>query len=83
MDTLHYASGERVRVGDIVDVGHGRGPRATVVVVIPTGEAAEGFTASEWAYLRDGVMLQDTVVFGLLHLSELDHEHVLVQRAQQ
>ena len=76
-----YHTGEEVRVGDIVDVGGGNGPKMRVVVVISSGEAAPGFDAREWAYLREGVILQDSTVFGLLHLEDLDHEHVLVQRA--
>jgi len=80
-DAIKYHSGEDVRVGDVVDVGHGNGPKMRVVVIIPTGEAASGFNASEWAYLSSGVVLQDTKMFGLLHLSELDQEQVLIGRA--
>ena len=83
MQAIHYVSGERVQLGDVVDVGHGHGPQAVVVVIIPTAEAASGFNAAEWAYLGAGVMLQDTKLFGLLHLAELNQEHILVQRAQQ
>jgi hypothetical protein len=77
---MHYATGEQVRLGDIVDLAGGNGPRCRVVVIIPTGEAASGFVAAEWSYLKRGVMLQDTEVFGLLHLDALTPEHVLVQR---
>jgi hypothetical protein len=45
-----------------------------VVVVIPTGEAAPGFTAADWEYLQRGVILQDVQVFGLLHLEELNED---------
>ena len=81
MATVRYATGDEVKIGDVVDVGQGKGPQMRVVVIIPTSQAAEGFEASQWAYLNEGVVLQDTKVFGLLHLKELDHEHVLVQRA--
>ena len=81
MSQVRYASGDEVRIGDIVDVGKGNGPRMRVVVIIPSNEAAEGFDAAEWAYLKRGIVLQDTKIFGLLHLDEFDHEHILVQRA--
>ena len=81
MSGLRYDSGDEVRIGDIVDVGGGSGPTMRVVVIIPSAEAAEGFDSVAWAYLGKGIMLQDTKVFGLLHLDELGHEHLLVQRA--
>jgi len=80
MASICYASGDEVRIGDIADVGGGHGPRMRVVVIIPSGEAAPGFNASEWAYLKQGVVLQDVKVFGLLYLEEFDEEQVLVQR---
>jgi len=78
---MKYASGEEVRIGDIIDLRPGQGPRMRVVVIIPTNQAAEGFNASEWAYLKKGVMLQDTKLFGLLHLDALERDQVLVERA--
>jgi len=81
MLTPKYASGAEVRVGDVVDVGAGSGPLMRVVVVIPSQQAAAGFSAAEWSYLAQGVVLQDQKLFGLLHLLELNNEHLLVQRA--
>jgi len=74
-----YASGEPVHLGDVVDVGAGSGPQMRVVVIIPTSEAVEGFDAGEWKYLERGVLLQDTKVFGLLHLEELNEKCLRVQ----
>lgn len=82
MAELKYATGEEVRIGDIIDLDKGYGPHMRVVVIIPTREAAEGFNASEWEYLKKGVMLQDTKLFGLLHLDELDKEQALISRAE-
>ena len=83
MAELRYATGEEVRIGDIIRLDKGHGPQMRVVVIIPANEAAEGFNAEAWAYLAKGVMLQDTKVFGLLHLDELDKEQVvLMSRAQ-
>jgi hypothetical protein len=81
MEAVRYANGDEVKIGDIVDVGEGHGTRMRVVVIISSGEADEGFDAKDWAYLKRGIVLQDAKVFGLLHLDELDHEQVLVQRA--
>ena len=81
MSSPKYASGADVQLGDVVDIGAGNGPRMRVVVIIPTRQAAAGFNVAEWSYLTHGVVLQDEKVFGLLHLSELDDEQVLVQRA--
>ena len=83
MNLLRYQDGQDVRLGDIVDVGGGNGPWCCVVVIIPTGDAAHGFNASDWAYLEHGVVLQDQKVFGLLHVEDLDDEYQLKQRAQQ
>jgi hypothetical protein len=81
MSRPKYSSGAEVRLGDVVDVGAGNGPRMRVVVIIPTHEAASGFDAAEWSYLGKGLMLQDQRAFGLLHLGELNDEQLLVERA--
>ena len=81
MTVVRYANGDQVRIGDIVDVNEGKGPWMRVVVIIPSSEAADGFDPAHWSYLKKGIVLQDTKVFGLLHLDELDHGQVLVQRA--
>jgi hypothetical protein len=80
-EVVRYQHGETVQVGDIVDVGGGSGPTARVVVIVSTGEAAAGFSADEWLYLKQGVLLQDTKLFGLLHVHTLDHECLLIRRA--
>jgi hypothetical protein len=76
-----YYSGEDVRLGDLVDVGHGHGQKARVVVIIQNGQALDGFNVQEWAFLQEGIMLQDETTFGLLHLPTLDEEYILVSRA--
>jgi hypothetical protein len=77
-----YHDGQQVRIDNVVDVGGGNGPLCHVVVIIPSGEAAPGFEAQDWAYLERGVMLQEEKVFGVLHLETLSCEHTLVRRAQ-
>lgn len=56
MNSLHYQDGQVVSLGDIVNVGGGNGPLCRVVVIIPTGEAVQGFNASDWAYLERDVV---------------------------
>lgn len=80
MTRLQYHSGEEVLVGDLVGFGRGHEPKAEVVVLIPTGEAAPGFVAAEWSYLKDGVMLQ-TEDMGLVH-APLDDQLMFVARGQ-
>lgn len=52
MAELRYATGEEVQIGDIIRLDNGHGPQMRVVVIIPAQEAAEGFTAEAWAYLK-------------------------------
>jgi hypothetical protein len=82
MGALRYPAGEEVKLGDIVDVGAGHGPRLRVVVIPKMGLAAEGFDAREWQSLGDGILLQDVKTGGLVELSEFDpYEDSLVERA--
>jgi hypothetical protein len=67
-----YSSGEIVRIGDVVDVEGGRGTLMRVVVIIETDEAAAGFSAADWQHVGKGIVLQDKLVFGLLHLEEMN-----------
>ena len=77
---MHYHSGAKVELGDIVAVGGADGPQTRVVVIVPD-RAAEGFDVDGWAHLGPGILLQDTSVFGLVWVSQLDHEYILVRRA--
>ena len=80
MSSQFYMSGEEVRLGDLVEISHGNGPKATIVVLIPEGPAAAGFKAEEWSYLKSGFMLQAEGM-GLVHYSEPDNELLLIRRA--
>jgi hypothetical protein len=79
---MQYANGEEVRLGDIIDVGEGNGPRVRVVAIPRLSQAAEGFDVREWVTLGDGILAQDVKTGGLVALSEINpYEHLLVQRA--
>jgi hypothetical protein len=81
MNILRYPNGEDVRLGDIIDIGEGNGPRVRVVIIKYLGQAAEGFDICDWPTL-DGILCQEVKSGGLLELSEIDpNEDSLVQRA--
>ena len=82
MRAMQYANGEDVRLGDIIDLGEGNGPRVRVIVIPKLGQAAEGFDVREWATLGYGILTQDVNTGGLVKLLEIDpHEYLLVRRA--
>lgn len=71
-----------MRLGDIIDVGEGNGPRVRVVVIPSLAQALEGFDVGDWASVGDGIVAQDVQTGGLIELSEIDpNEDSLVQRA--
>jgi hypothetical protein len=81
MNILRYPNGEDVRLGDIIDIGEGNGPRVRVVIISYLGQVAEGFDIHDWPTL-DGILCQEVKSGGLLELSEIDpNEDSLVQRA--
>ena len=80
--TLQYGNGEEVRLGDIVDIGHGNGPTLRVAVIPQLGLAAPGFDVHDWPTLADGVLLQDVKTGGLVSYSEFySDEPILIKRA--
>ena len=80
MTAQRYKSGEEIQLGDVVDIGQGNGPQGVVVVVIPSGPVAKGFTAEDWSYLKSGLMLQADGM-GLVHYAQPNDELILVHRA--
>ena len=84
--SVHYPSGEEVRAGDVLGPGkEWDGQTARVVVVIPTLDAAQGYVASDWAYLKNGVMVEHSNANGvhLVHYSSIDEDFSLLHRASQ
>jgi len=80
MTHQYYATGEEIRVGDMVDLGYGHGPKGIIVVLIPDGPASSEFDATEWSYLGTGFMLRAEGM-GLVHYPAADDELLLVARA--
>ncbi|HEL3809707.1 TPA: hypothetical protein UMT89_001033 [Stenotrophomonas maltophilia] len=74
---MNYLDGQKVLLGDIVDLGNGTS--GVVVAVIDQGDYASGFSEEEWNYLGQGALLE-TSEFGLLHYSNAGHDFTLIRR---
>lgn len=75
---MHYLNGERVLLGDKVDLGGDM--TGIVVAVIEDGLFAEGISPDEWSYLLVGALVESPEA-GLMHYINADHDFVLVERA--
>ncbi len=76
---MNYPDGEKVLLGDTVDLGGGT--RGIVVAVIDDECYAVGFSAEEWRYLGRGALLR-APGFGLLHCPDTEHDFTLIERAR-
>lgn len=75
---LKYSSGEDIQIGDHVKIG---GQDEGVVVAIPgAGNYSEGYTASDWSYLKSGVLVNSDNA-GLIHYPDQDDQFELISRA--
>jgi hypothetical protein len=68
---MHYPNGDEVRLGDEVELWSGSFGR--VVCSMDTGEYTNDYPASEWSYLKSGVLVESTDV-GLIHLLKQEHQ---------
>ncbi|MGH8030321.1 MAG: hypothetical protein ACREO3_10340 [Arenimonas sp.] len=75
-----YADGQEVRLGDLVDMGDGKGATTQVVALVSTEESVEGMDAREWDYFHDGLVLRHIAGRHLIHLQAFTAEHHLVSR---
>jgi hypothetical protein len=83
MSALKYANGEEVRLGDIVDVGEGHGPKCRVVAIGTLGQALEGF-ADDLRWLGEDILLIDVRTGARAVIDEIDpSEDILIERAHQ
>ncbi|MEH6419421.1 hypothetical protein [Pseudomonas sp. CGJS7] len=64
MTTLRYNGGQDVRIGDSIRFGDTE--VGTIVVMIAEQTDMPGHQAADWAYLKDGCMI-DVPAFGLFH----------------
>ena len=76
---IYAEGGAKAMLGDEVSLDGGRGFFGVVVAVI--GEAYDSdFPEVEWAYLKEGLLVQ-TAEAGLLHFPTTTPEIVLVARS--
>lgn len=76
---MNYPDGEKVLLGDTVDLGGGT--RGIVVAMIDDESYAVGFSAEEWRYLGRGALLR-APGFGLLHCPDTGHDFTLIERGR-
>lgn len=74
---MKYADGQEVMLGDKVSLGGDSG--GVVVGIISSGQFADGFPATEWLYLKRGILVQFPR-FGLIHYETVEPDVALVSR---
>jgi hypothetical protein len=75
---MRYPTGELVEIGDSVELWPGCD--GEVVCSIDTGQFSEEFTAADWEYLKNGVLVRSTQA-GLIHYIEPETTMRLLKRA--
>ena len=76
---MRYPDGQEVRLGDKVQLW--AGTQGMVVCSLDTQEYSPAYPATEWSYLRSGVLvLCDTA--GLIHYIEPESSFRLIARRQ-
>jgi hypothetical protein len=76
---LKYKNGRPVRPGDrLILGGDSRKSTATVVVVIPSGEACLGYSVDDWEYLKEGIIVEHNGPGGksVVHYPDVDEDFV-------
>lgn len=76
--TMKYSSGQEVRLGDKVKLGDDSG--GVVVCSIDTDEYTPEYPKTQWAYLKQGVMV-NFPKYGLIHYEQAEADLELVERA--
>ena len=75
---MMYASGDRVELGDTVDLGASQ--RGIVVGIIGDGRYADGYRREDWSYLTSGLLI--ATEFGDLRLDAPDEDLELIARSK-
>jgi hypothetical protein len=66
-----YSDGNEARAGDTVAIDDKY--RGIVVAAIDANEYSDGYSAEQWAYLREGILV-DTDFGGLVHYPSTEYE---------
>ena len=77
---MNYGDGRPVMMGDKVDLGSGWS--GVVVAVLDTDQYSEHYPSSEWAYLKEGALVE-TPQAGLMHLFGTGFDFELVSRGNR
>jgi len=74
---MNYADGQKVMLGDKVDLGGGM--FGVVVCSFDDDEYAPGYPEPEWRGLKEGVLVKSEQA-GLVHYVKADQDFLLVER---
>jgi len=74
---MNYQDGQLVHLGDKVNLWEGC--EGTVVCSLDTNEFSDSFPASEWTYLREGVVIESAQA-GLIHYLKPEPTFHLISR---
>ncbi len=72
---MFYSDSNEARVGDTIAIDEKYS--GVVVAVIDTNEFSENYPVEQWAYLREGILV-DTDFGGLVHYQSTEHEKILL-----
>lgn len=75
---MEYADGQEVKLGDRVRLGQDDG--GIVVCSIDTNEYSDAYPATQWGYLKKGVMI-NFPLYGLIHYESPEPDLQLIARA--
>ncbi len=78
-ETMKYADGQEVRLGDRVRLGEDGG--GVVVCSIDTNEYSNEYPEAQWGYQKKGVMI-NFPMYGLIHYEEPEPDLQLIARGQ-
>lgn len=76
---MKYADGQKVLLGDKVDLGGGM--FGVVVCSLDDAEYASEYPESKWGQLKEGVLIKSEQA-GLIHYVEANEDFLLVERAK-
>lgn len=77
---MKYQNGDAVKAGDLVELWPGN--QGEVMCSIDSGDYSAEFPESEWAYLKQGVLVRSTQA-GLIHYIEPETTMRLIKRQSE
>jgi hypothetical protein len=77
---MNYLSGERVKLGDVLQLWDGC--QGVVVCSIDDGEYSAKYPIADWSYLKSGILI-DSDKAGLIHCIQPESSFELLRRASK